>query len=316
MRKNFFFYPLEVNFNNFFNTYFAVSISSSFSFRSFQPKFYEFIKFKTLSIFSTINVRKFNNFISFQNPANLFRPSLFSSFLAFEKIFQNERFFFINERNFSFFQYNFPFFYSYCNFSKNIFFKFLTTDFCLPFVHLSKFNIIKFAVNTPFQKIDVQSFSFLPVFPTRNYTTLNIGLKNLPRFPNLLFKSNLFKLFGDDKNLNNFFFFQFFKLLSKNAFFGIDDMYNNFSTFFPFNGFSFENDLTLLKKTNSKLIFDDEGLFNSPLLFSNFSNLSERSQILKKFFLICPNLIFLISLHKLNLDFSFFFFFTCFQFFL
>ncbi len=73
-----FFFPTEVNFHFYFNTYFFSSVSTTFYFRSFQPRFYEFIKFRLDEFGGGFSkVKDFNNFTSLSFPTSFFNPSYF-----------------------------------------------------------------------------------------------------------------------------------------------------------------------------------------------------------------------------------------------
>lgn len=101
--KNNIFYPFELNFHTYFNTYFFVSVSSSFYFRTFQPRFYEYIKFGLTNLDSGFKKSKdFNIFSSFRVPSNSFSPSFFVKKFAFEEI-RTSKFFDFGEFFFKFF---------------------------------------------------------------------------------------------------------------------------------------------------------------------------------------------------------------------
>jgi hypothetical protein len=77
-----FFFPVEIFFHLNFNAYFFTSVSTSFYFRSFQPRFYEFIKFR----FSTLTTN-FVNFSAFKEFRDLMFPTTFFNPIRFTKQF-------------------------------------------------------------------------------------------------------------------------------------------------------------------------------------------------------------------------------------
>jgi hypothetical protein len=77
MRK---FFPVTVSFQFHFNTYFFTSVSVGFYFRSFQPKFYDFIKFRVSErAFGFFTVKSFLNFAGLMFPDSFFNPHNFTS---------------------------------------------------------------------------------------------------------------------------------------------------------------------------------------------------------------------------------------------
>lgn len=319
-----FFFPLEINFNNFYNTYFVTSVSTSFTFRSFQPKFYEFIKLRTISITSGFRSPQYQLFTSFQNPSNIFKPSLFSPFLQKEEFFNHDRLVFF-KMSCSMFPYPFkPFFFNFFNnfiFFNNIrsrFFPYKYSFVNAPFgfsFYSVKFNFPKILNNHPYHYRNIQIFSTLPVNFFRpstikfSYSFTSISAFkpfstnfHTWQFLNFYFKPQIFPQLRFFK----FYFsntLKFKKLFSMNNFFEFDDLY--FSIFTPFTrlGVSkFYDQIFLVKRFKRKLRYTTKIPIFS---FKNFSKnllILKRSLLLKKYLnLKCHNLIFLIFFLNLSL---------------
>ncbi len=131
------FFPVEINFHFYFNSYFFSSVTTGFYFRTFQPRFYEFIKFRlTCSETGFVNYSNFKNFSGLAFPTNFFNPTYFTSQFSTQALFQNELFE-NSTLNFKFFDYetfNDFFFISFFNefddeVAQSIFFPHLSLTF-------------------------------------------------------------------------------------------------------------------------------------------------------------------------------------------
>jgi hypothetical protein len=75
-----YFFPVEIFFHLNFNAYFFTSVSTSFYFRSFQPRFYEFIKFRFSKLTTSfVDFNRFNKFRDLIFPTTFFNPTRFTS---------------------------------------------------------------------------------------------------------------------------------------------------------------------------------------------------------------------------------------------
>jgi hypothetical protein len=75
-----YFFPVEIFFHLNFNAYFFTSVSTSFYFRSFQPRFYEFIKFRFSKLTTNfVDFNRFNKFRDLMFPTTFFNPTRFTS---------------------------------------------------------------------------------------------------------------------------------------------------------------------------------------------------------------------------------------------
>lgn len=275
MSKKQFFFPLEINFNSFFNTYFLTTPSITFSFRSFQPKFYEFIKLRTISIsHGFANSQKFKTFISFRNPANLFRPSLLSESLRFEIFFQNEYFFFL-KKNFFFVNSNISTFLTYYFTDSQKYFYFSRFPYnyqsdsymAKKRIYSAKYNSAKFLLTTPNQIMNFFSFITLPV-SVKFTLPFNFNQNYVKQSFSDIKQSSLFNYSFFDKKFSNISFFSFFfpflniypklaKIISYENYFFFDDLFTT-----QFNGsllsenFKFEDDGFFLKRIQPRIHYN------------------------------------------------------------
>jgi hypothetical protein len=74
-----YFFPVRVSFHIYFNTYFFSSVASAFYYRSFQPRFYDFIKFRFSKLaFGFYGYQSFFNFSNLIFPGFFFNPTRFT----------------------------------------------------------------------------------------------------------------------------------------------------------------------------------------------------------------------------------------------
>jgi hypothetical protein len=112
------FFPVEVNFHFYFNSYFFSSVTTGFYFRTFQPRFYEFIKFRLIQAEGGfVNYSDFRNFSGLAFPTNFFNPTYFTSQFSTQALFESEAFenSFINFSFFDFENFNDFYFVSFFN---------------------------------------------------------------------------------------------------------------------------------------------------------------------------------------------------------
>lgn len=88
-----YFFPVRVFFHIYFNTYFFSSVASAFYYRSFQPRFYDFIKFRFSKL--TFGFYDYKNFFNFSNlifPGTFFNPTRFTRQFYWFSFFNAESF--------------------------------------------------------------------------------------------------------------------------------------------------------------------------------------------------------------------------------
>jgi hypothetical protein len=231
------FYPFELNFHTYFNTYFFVSVSSSFYFRTFQPRFYEYIKFGLTSLDNGFRKSKdFSVFSSFRVPSNSFSPSFFVKKFAFEEILTS-KFFNLGELFFKFFySFKFKILLSQSYIEKSLscynFYPFTSlkfNEFPGPEFLRSNFNKVSL-VTSVYNHEDLQygATSFKISRTIQRY--LSFFLPMSLKISSISFNSSFFK-FSDKLNpakftaftspifLKNFFVFSFFSNCFKNFYF-------------------------------------------------------------------------------------------------